>query len=234
MIVVAKVEVLQPEAPPGVDAAVFLHTGPVGAHVGVLYRASDEGEQRLVHQAWHHDSRVDEIPVYATESGLPLWWVPPGLDQDELADLRSHAALVARRLRDGEIPYAFDPKDASVRSDGFVSLGRSLGLTCATFVMKVFEFARVQLLRGETWTQRSPERRSEDEAAQRALVGYLHREAPEHAARIEREVGCIRIRAEEVAAASGFEQRPVPFADAEAAGRSLLGAIRAWSPARVG
>ena len=47
-----------------VDAALFVHTSLVGAHVGVLYRVSDGLGHRLLHQAWHFDSRDDELAAY--------------------------------------------------------------------------------------------------------------------------------------------------------------------------
>ncbi len=217
---------LTPVAMPSVDAALFLHRSPVGAHVGVAYRASDKGNVKLLHQAWHYDSRNEDAASYLAGFEHPVWWVQPGLDEDELADLCAHAELVGRRLRDGALPYAFDPKNSSVGDDGAVALGDSLGLTCATFVLRVFDAARVELLLTESWnTARSSTRLADDERAQRKLVAYLRREAPEHAAKVEREVGCTRIRAEEVAAASGMESRPVSFVDAALEGARLLAIV---------
>lgn len=116
----------------------------------------------------------------------------------------------------------FDP-------DGTLQLGRSLGLTCATFVTLVFGHAGIHLLDMSTWdTDRSAERKREDEDAQRRLVAYLRRnpESAAHADLVERQVGCTRIRAEEVAAASGMTGHPIPFVRAEPEGRRVLEVIR--------
>lgn len=218
------------EAPPSVEAALFVHASPVGAHVGVLYRVTDGGGFRLLHQAWHCDSRDDDLAEYL-QSPDALLWVVPGLDEDEQEDLRTHARLVSQRVREKSIPYAFRPQNASFGADGSVSLGESLGLTCATFVIRLCDAARVKLVNEVSWNSgRSAERANEDMAVHEKLVNLLAAsskpETRKHAASVKSEIEAPRIRAEEVAAASGFKVRPVSYAMAGPAGSQLLAQIQ--------
>lgn len=117
--------------------------------------------------------------------------------------------------------------DAAILSDGSVTLGESLGLTCATFLLALFDAAQVKLLALGSWdTDRTAERCDEDEAAQRQIVLHLRSHDPGHARLVEQDVGCTRVRAEEVAAASGMTERPADFARVEPEGRSVLS--RLW------
>lgn len=216
-------QVLDGNSLPGYPAAAVVHPSIVGAHVALLYQSDDSGSRRLLHQAWHHKTCDDDPRAYAHQAKVALQWVPPGLDDDELNDLRTHAALVAKHIRARTIPYAIAVRNAAFLSDGSVALGESLGLTCATFLLALFEAARVKLLALGSWdTDRTPERREEDEAAQRLIVSHLQGYDPEHARLVEQDVGCTRVRAEEVAAASGVTERPADFARVEPEGRSVL------------
>jgi hypothetical protein len=205
---------------PAKDAVVTVMRSPVGAHVGILYRADDDGARRHLHLAWHFRLQNDTAPP------VEAFWVEPRLDELELSDVRASARLIAQRQQDGLVPYAFRALDARFDSAGTLQLNKSLGLTCATFVILVFDHAGIALLEMRTWNHdRSVERKREDDAAQSRLVGYLQGFDKQHAKLVEAEVGCTRIRAEEVAAASGMTGHPITFARAESVGRRVLEAI---------
>lgn len=212
---------------PMADAVVTVCKSPVGAHVGISYRIDDAGARRHLHLAFHFLLADDEAP------DVDALWVAPGLDEIELADVRASAHLIARRHKDGRVPYAFHKGAAQFSAiTGALELNGSLGLTCATFLDLVFAHAHVPLLDAATWEEgRSPKRRAEDEAAQRLLVTYLRRTAgaAKHAELVEKEVPCTRIRAEEVAAASGMTGHPIPFVRAEPEGVRILAAVQAPS-----
>lgn len=202
-------------------AVVTVMEGLVGAHVGLDYQdADDEGARRHLHLAWH--LRLENVPVPPADA----FWVEPRLPEAQLDDVAVAAHLIARQQEDGRVPYAFNPADARFDPDGTLQLNHSLGLTCATFVVRVFERAGIELLDTITWSQDRPvERQREDEDAQKALVMYLRRESRSHADLVEGQVGCTRIRAEEVAAASGMTGHPIPFMRAEPQGRLVRAAL---------
>lgn len=196
---------------PVADAVVTVCESPVGAHVGLSYRVDDAGARRHLHLAFHFLLKNDDAPV------ADALWVAPRLDEIALADVRASAQLIARRHEDGRVPYALE-------------LNGSLGLTCATFLELVFAHAHVPLLDAATWEEgRSPERQAADKAAQQRLVDYLGgiAGAAKHAELVKKEIGCTRIRAEEVAAASGMTGHPISFACAEPEGARILATVQA-------
>jgi len=212
------VAVLQPPKPePTQDAVVFITSGLVGSHVGLSYIAHDDGTRARLELAWHLQLRHDEGA--GTEA-----WVQPAIDEFALSNVRMSAGLIASKRRDGSVPYAFARNDAHYREDGTLQLGASLGLTCATFVLLVFEHARVPLIDEASWGQPRTERTTQDTAAQEELVAAMRRDPrfQDHASSLSAQVGSIRIRAEEVAAASGLDAHPIAFARAAPAGASLL------------
>lgn len=208
---------------PTVDAVVTVCEGLVGAHVGLYYLVDDAGARRHLHLAWHFSLKNDDKP------DADALWVAPRLDEIALADVRRSAHLIARRHEDGRIPYAFQKGASCFSATGVLELNGSLGLTCATFLDLVFAHANVSLLDVSTWdNDRSPERRVADQNAQRRLVEYLRKThgAAQHAELVEREIPCMRIRAEEVAAASGMTGHPIPFLSAEPEGARILAALQ--------
>lgn len=210
-------------------AVVTVMEGLVGAHVGLYYRAGSDGVNRHLELAWH--LQLEDKPNHPENA----FWVEPRLEELALADLAASARLIAKRQQDGLVPYALHPADAWIDPAGTLQLNQSLGLTCATFLVLVFRHARIELLDTITWDQdRSAERLREDEDAQRCLVKSLsNRPASQaHADLVEREVGCTRIRAEEVAAASGMTGHPIPFMRAEPQGRHVLTTIGGQPPAQ--
>ena len=125
---------------PQVDAVLSVTTSPVGAHVGILYRADDDGTLRQMHMAWHN-RMLSSAPWQECNSG----WVQPRLDELALADLATSARLIARCQENGRVPYALDVADARYDDDGHLCLGKSLGLTCATFVLLICDHARTTI-----------------------------------------------------------------------------------------
>jgi hypothetical protein len=203
------------------DAVVTVSSGPVGAHVGILYLADDEGNCCHLHLAWHYV--LENVPNPPNDS----FWVEPEVDSYALSDVGASARLIAKRYEDGRIPYAFRPTGAMFAEDGTLQLHGSRGLTCATFVLRVFDHAQATLIDEQTWDIRSAKRREQDERVQKKLVDYLSRDpkSREHAKLVAEEIGCTRFRAEEVAAASGLQRHPIAFVRAEKAGRLVLEAL---------
>jgi len=200
--------------------SVTLMAGTVGAHVGILFRANDQGSLSYVSLEFHHALKVEGK---APDDAIRLVCSVP---MEAQSDVRAIARRFSDRYRkDGKVPYAFAVEDATITGDGSLTLGRSLGLTCATMVLALFSAANVQLIEHETWNAASVERRAEDAAAQTKLVGYLRHYDADHAKLVEATIGCTRFRAEEVAAASAGPSIPAPFSVAAPAGAELLARV---------
>jgi hypothetical protein len=198
---------------PAVCAAVGLIKGDVGLHAGVVFRSSD-GQGAVVHLAWHCKLECEPLSGWAH--------VVPDIDPVDLVVIAAHCVTL-RRARPN-IPYGLAFETSTFDDDGkFVPGPGESGLTCATFVLAIFEWARVPLLERATW-----EPRSDDVAIQQTLVGYLKKTAtarPEHIAAVEAEVGCVRFRSEEAAAASAMTGRPVAFERAAPSGVVVISAF---------
>lgn len=198
---------------PTTCAAVGLIKGSVGLHSGIVFRASD-GSGAVVHLAWHCQLECGETSGWAH--------VVPDLDPVDLIVVAAHCVT----LRDArpEIPYGLAFETSLFDEDGkFVPGPGESGLTCATFVLAVFDWAGVRLLERRSWQERP-----EDVTIQQRLVGYLRRTAnarPEHVAAVEAEVGCVRFRSEEAAAASAMKDRPATFEQAAPAGLEVVTAF---------
>lgn len=209
------VEVRGIAEPPQHDAVVCVAKGSVGAHVGVWYDDLSGG-RRALHQAWHCLFR-DQA---AADKHRFRAWVVPSFDEDEAHDLGFAARKVARSRGDGRVPYGFARGNARFRDDGSLDLADSSGLNCSSLVILVFELASVPLLDEGSWSmERTAEREAEDRAAQEALLSALPFEQQE---KLQRELGAPRVRAEEVAVASGLPGRPVRFDRAASVGAALL------------
>ena len=219
------VKLMKASTLPAEDAVVTVSESPVGVHVGIWYPDEyEKGTRRHLHLAFHlHLQNESAHPGEAL-------WVVPTLDELALADVRRSAMLIARKHADGRVPYAFRSADALFAEGGVLQLNQSLGLTCATFLNLVFAHAGVTLLDVATWDGASAERQEEDKMAQELLVGYLRqmKGTNGHADLVEKEIGCMRIRAEEVAAASGLTGHPLPFAVVEPEGRRILAIVRSF------
>ena len=189
------------ESHPVARAAVVVARGLVGLHAGLMFRSGRESVT-LLHLASHYKLRAEPIG--------PAWWYAQpaidALDLDVLAGFCAVRAKVGRR-----VPYGLRYEESTFDRDGsFLAGPGETGLTCATFVLAMFNWAKIPLIDSNSWPYRP-----EDVEAQKVLVVWL-RNNPEveraHVERVEKETGCLRFRAEEVAAATTFSERPAAFA----------------------
>lgn len=186
-----------------------------GLHAGVVYRIDDEDEQYL-HLEWHLKLRRQVPPPEG-------FFVESALKRAKRLAVANQAAVVAEKYTNGAVPFGFGLVGVTMLSDGSIELNGSSGLTCASFVAVLHESAGAALILPESWDERSQRRLREDESAQEGLVAHLRRDNHhKQAERLEREVGCTRVRSEEIAASSGLPHRPVDFSAAEPAGRDVL------------
>jgi len=220
---------------------VVSHSSQVGAHVALWYSCEPPGSRRLLHQAWHYLT-CDDTPAEFLARGHgcgPVVMVVPTLDEDEGEHLRLMCIVVAQRLRKTRgIGYAIDSHDVKLRLDGSFDMGASRGVTCATFVLKIFQALSIPFLLENTWKEiTDQDRLNEDKTAHKAVVAGLRatarkttdrqdrEEIEEHARAIEAEIDAPRVRAEEIAAASGLTPRPGTYATVEPPGRAVLCAV---------
>jgi hypothetical protein len=185
-------------------AAVAIKTAREGQlHVGIAFRESEE-VCALLHLPWHRRPLRGQLDT-------TFFWVQHSIDPLRLYAILAFCDLVHQR-NPGGVPYGFDaPNDCFDRQTGQSLLGPSgRGLTCATFVLAIYQAVGICLLEFELWPARQ-----NDISWQQGIIEDLQRSiGGADAAHIEvvREgIGAIRVRPEEVAGASSAAIHPASF-----------------------
>jgi len=187
-------------------------------HVGILRQAEVIDEVKLGHSAWHNQLK-DSQP-----KDCYLWFDPP----IPTRRARQVAARCRQILRANErgIPYAFSPPNDcfDLRTGDFLLGPLRVGLTCASFVLAVFDAAGLRLAEYSSW----PERRTGDAEWQQFIIEQLEESGAgaEHVDLVRKEIGAIRYRPEDVAGCAASDQLPCPFSVAEPMSRVVLNQLR--------
>jgi hypothetical protein len=159
-------------------------------HIGLIYRSAT-GEPYLAHLAWHLDFRNEPYPggYFCGSSCL-----------DEVSQQVFSAWLETFCARVQKISYGINSAGVILDSEllTFDPVPFGKGLTCATFVLALFERMGYQLLDAGEWATQP-----EDQAWQLSIIEALGRNPDESKERLEAmatDVGCFRFRPEQVAA----------------------------------
>jgi len=185
-------------------AVAIKAVNPNQRHIGILHRDPSSGVL-LLDLAWHHQLRN------APPSSKYVW-IAPDIPAPRLRQVAARCRQVVR-ANPGAIPYGFSPpNDCFDEQTGKFLLGPTRhGLTCATFVLAVFQLVGLKLIRFESW----PTERPSDCEWQQAVISALESSnppaSPEHVQAIKNEVGNVRFRPEEVAAAATVSPLPAEF-----------------------
>lgn len=184
-------------------------------HLGLLYHLK-ESEPRHLHLAFHFRLKNDPLPPSIAAVDCP------GLDPDEKADFARWINTVWR-ANGNRIPYGinfwkgvrFDP------AGNFNPVDDGIGLTCATFVLSVFQNHGFNILDVSSWLARP-----EDTAFFEAIMTALTNDGADTsyiAAQRNDMREAIRIRPEEVAASAYlYADEPIGFPQASANGAEMI------------
>lgn len=185
-------------------------------HIGVLHVEGAERRVRLLDLAWHYVLRNDPpSPSYR--------WIELDLHPKRAR----HVAAICRKLwrSNGKaIPFGFSrPNDCFDEvTFRFVIGPTTHGLTCATFVLAVFQLAGLQLVDYNSW----PKSRYGDIEWQCYVVDSLKRHGADanHIRAVEQEVGSVRFRPEEAAAAGTLPSStwPLTFSAVELRAQAIV------------
>lgn len=194
------------------------------AHIGVLCREPADKRLRFIHLAFHDDLRLEDD---ITKCFL---WIEAKLEDEPAAVVAAQARRVYRRERRGGVPYGFSPYTGYFGPRGEIRwTAPGNGLTCATFVLAVFDAAGVRLAQGETW----PSDRDEDKQFQREMVELVRTQSMATAAHLKgmkADIGQVRFRVLEVGGAVAADSYPVDFSTAQVLAQRLLEMINRAKP----
>ncbi|MGH7131244.1 MAG: hypothetical protein ACREJO_04800 [Phycisphaerales bacterium] len=183
------------------DAALGLH------HIALVVREADQERALYVHLAWHLLPLDEEFP----ERYL---MVTPDVPEPTLSMVAGWARKILRENPSG-IPYGFSLPDGCFDAESGVFRGapHRLGLTCATFVLAVFELAGYPLANYESWRPRP-----EDAVWQAHILSILAKTrnaTPQHVEAVRREAVAVRFRPSEVGGAARLSDHPAEFEQVE-------------------
>lgn len=189
---------------------------PTQRHIGVLHCRGDSSPTLMLHLAWHQDVRNHE-------PGNDYLWIAPAIPARRLRQVAARCRQLWRANRRG-IPYAFSPPNACFdeRTGEYLFGPTQHGLTCASFVLAVFQVAGLRLVDEDSW----PTSRAGDREWQESILGALENSSPpasqEHLEAVRSELGSVRIRPEEVAGSGTVSPLPASFRIAEERATQIL------------
>lgn len=180
-------------------------------HVGLLYKKEDS-PPRFLHLAWHHRLVDEALP--------PDYLI--GFSQLDAMNKGYMVAYVSQVAKSpSEIPYSisFDGGYYFDDAGNYVPKPLGMGLTCATFIMTLYEKNGLQLIDFSTWSSRT-----DDVIWQREIIDMLRKDGAslEHIDVLESNIGAARVRPEEIAAAVISEEAPIDFKAAKKLAAEIL------------
>ena len=179
-----------------------------GGHVGLLYRINREEPVEILHLCGHLELK-SEVPSrgYAC-------WVRPTFQSLRAKAIAAFCRRVWKQNRNGRVPYGLSKPGQFFDFSSGKLLARGpakVGLTCASFVLEIFNQTGFPLVKYEDW----PDPSKEDIKKQRAYLKEIKRDYPnevEHAKAFEAEIGNIRYTPLQVAGAGTADVPPVDYA----------------------
>lgn len=181
-------------------------------HCGISYELN-KGFNAL-HLEWHHRLTYTENPDEFSH------WIKPNIHKIRQKMVSTKCKRIRNYLDKIPIPYALLYCQTSFNNDGMLVLGENEhGLTCATFVLAVFNSCGIKLIDIENWPFRD-----DDNIWHEKIIKYLNSSksvSQKHKEYVAKEKGCARFRPEEVGMSSTFEPQPGNTEEIIAKGKML-------------
>lgn len=208
--------------PPHIVFGLLLQsTQPRQNHLALAFSAPDRNQK--LHLAWHCRMRLDDI----TRADLGAY-VHIRLPLERAEDAIACCLQVFRANTSNQIPYGFGGFLSRFHAETgeYQALGQS-GMTCATFVLSVLDYAGIQVLRAETWEMRDDDRMWQDHI----LADLKDRVSPEYHSAMSEDLPAFRFRPEEISAAALTYPRILSFRQAACLGQRIVERVAGRPPA---
>lgn len=186
-------------------------------HLGLLHKESNSEPPKLLHLGWQHDLRNED----PKDSYL---WVDPAIPGRRLRQLAAFSRKVWR-ANGTTFPYALSPaSDCFNQETGqylYVVGTAHIGLTCATFVVAIFDAVGLSLIEVASW----PPNRVGDAEWRSHVISNLRRHpsaTASHIASVESQANWVRYRPEDVAGAATVQPLPADFATSSERAKEIL------------
>ena len=187
-------------------------------HIGLLHKVENESAWLL--NLRHFSDLKNEPPSDSYR------WAQVEMDEINRRALVALCRLLAKKLPSIPFGFTFDRSYISKTGDYiFGELGD--GLTCATFVMAVFEAYHFPVLKKDEWPAASPA----DSAWQQFQVQVLlANRGPFVAEAVKQHIGAPRYMPEQVMAGAASAKRPLGLAEATKLGAQIVRDLLASNP----
>ena len=184
-------------------------------HVGILYSDTNDN-MMLIHLAWHYQIKNEPISEKVN-------WVKSNLNDTVKKQLCAYISMIGEHPPC--IPYGFGDYIQSLNSENGQYL-KVEGMTCATFVLAIFNAQGINLIDTFNWPQREEDVQWQ-ESIMKTLESYFRNkniQDQEHLDKMNDTIGSIRIRPEEVAGSFGVDSKkwPVESDDAICRGKKII------------
>lgn len=172
-------------------------------HAGILYRDSSDSI-KLLHLGWHYDLGNDDF-------SNDFLWLDVPLNPINKMHMATVCEMFYEENKDG-IPYGLAIDDSFIDQQGkFLPMEAHAGLTCATFVMKLFHDQGLAFIDIDGWKHRL-----DDKTWQRQVMQILEHHTTDPKPSKEYldyqnkrlNSGCARFRPEEIIAARHLPDFP--------------------------
>lgn len=192
-------------------------------HIGIYY-TSATGDTKFLHQPFHYQ------PIESDPENKYLWLDVP-LDADNKMHMATFCAMVAEENPEG-IAYSICHKGTSFTKRGKFHTERHFaGLTCATFVMQIFESQVLPIIDVKNWKHIQPDKDWQNQILQLLVrCGSVEKDSDYY--RFQRkclEDGVARFKPESVAAAAVTPGAPHGPSDIDECSKKILNAVIAHS-----
>ncbi len=192
---------------------------PYNTHTGVIYKTS--GVARHLHLRWHRWIEDCKPEGHFAIAILDI-------DSDRAQFLARLCLRIASRYSGDKpttaeeynrlIPYSLKhPENAIFNTATGEAVNCGDGLNCCSFVLVLFATYGTFITHPNYWPFRD-----DDKAWHAVLVDWLKGGDPAHAERISEQIGCQRVRPEELGGACLCFSMPASFLEAEQASRFVL------------
>lgn len=199
-------------------------SAPEQLHNKILINFDDfQGE---LHLAFHHNLTFSEIFEYPD---MYIWGFPIGIHESRLKALAARCVKVIKNIGKQDIPYAIEYKGKrKFNKDGIYSSytsGDEYGVTCATFILTLFESVGLEILDWKNWESRT----KEDSEWFLKLIRLIEIErnrgrltmSEEHLSNLKSEQNCQKIRPEEIFAINYCSELPMTFICSSTIGKNV-------------
>ena len=184
------------------SAVGFYYDGSQIFHLGLLFLENPGEDAKFLHLARHHSLKTEVI-----DRGF---WIRLGLTERQIRLLAGKCAAISLQNTEDSVAFSIfydDHRQYFDQSGNYQPSPSGEGLTCATFVMAIFQTLGIPLLLTDGWTVET-----KDKFWHLEIIEKMKQGSPDqaHFEAMSSNIGCARYRpADVVIASSKRKGRPL-------------------------